>query len=66
MPVQRFGLLIHATGTSLWLLRPMGVATGSELYSDYFWLIVQASSFFIHLIFPTQSVRLPLVTYPSL
>ena len=32
----------------------------------YFLLVAQASSFLIHPPFPTQSVRLPLVTYPSL
>ena len=54
--------LIHVTGTPPWLLRPVKVSTSSELYPDYF----QASSFLIHPPFPTQSVRLPLVSYPSL
>ena len=70
MPEQLPGQLIHVTGTPPWLLRPVKVSTSSELYLDYFrlptFLNVQASSFFIHSPFPTQSVRLPLVTYPSL
>ena len=32
----------------------------------FYLLVAQASSFLIHPPFPTQSVRLPLVTYPSL
>ena len=70
MPEQLSGQLIHATGTPPWLLRPVKVSTNSELYPDYFrlptFLNVLASSFLIHSPFPTQSVRLPLVTYPSL
>ena len=70
MPEQLSGQLIHVTGTPPWLLGPVKVSTSSELYSDYFrlptFLNVQASSFFVHSPFPTQSVRLPLVTYPSL
>ena len=53
-----------------WLLRPVKVSTSSELYPNYFRLLaflnVQASSFLIRPPFSTQSVRLPLVTYPSL
>ena len=67
MPEQLSEHLIHVTGTPPWLLRPVKVSTSSELYPDYFrlptFLNVQASSFLILL---TQSVRLPLVTYPSL
>ena len=70
MPEQLSRQLIHVTGTPPWLLRPVKVSTSSELYPDYFrlptFLNVQASSFLIHSPFPTQSVRLPLVTYPSL
>ena len=70
MPEQLSGQLIHVTGTPTWLLRPVKVSTSSELYPDYFRLPtffnVQASSFLIHPPFPTQPVRLPLVTYPSL
>ena len=70
MPDQLSGQLVHVTGTPPWLLRPVKVSTCSELYPDYFrlstFLNAQASSFFIHSPFPTQSVRLPLVTYPSL
>ena len=67
---QLSGQLIHVTGTPAWLLRPVKVSTSSEFYPDYFrlptFLNVQASSFLIHSPFPTQSVRLPLVNYPSL
>ena len=70
MPEQLSGQLIHVTSTPPWLLRPVKISTSSELYPDYFrlptFLNVQASSFFIHPPFPTQSVRLHLVTYPSL
>ena len=70
MPEQLSGQLIHVTSTPPWLLRPVKVSTSSELYPDYFrlptFLYVQASSFLIHSPFPTQSIRLPLVTYPSL
>ena len=70
MPEQLSGQLIHVTSTPPWLLRPVKISTSSELYRVYFrlptFLNVQASSFLIHPPFPTQSVRLPLVTYPSL
>ena len=36
MPQQLSGLLIHATGTQPWLLRPVKVSTSSDLYLDYF------------------------------
>ena len=64
---QISGQLIHVTRTPPWLLRPIKVSTSPELYPDHFrlptFLNVQASSLLILL---TQSVRLPLVTYPSL
>ena len=68
--MDTYGVLIHVTSTPPWLLSPVKVSTSSELYPDYFrlptFLNVQASSFLIHSPFPTQSVRLPLVTCPSL
>ena len=70
MPMQLSGLLIHATSTPPWLLRPVKVSTSSELYPNYFWLPTfldcSGIQFFDSPPFPTQSVRLPLVTYPSL
>ena len=70
MPEQLSWQLIHVVGTPPWLLRPAKVSTSSELYPDDFrlptFLNVQASSFLIHSPFPTRSVRLPLVIYPSL
>ena len=70
MSGQLSGQLIHVTGTPPRLVRPVKVSTSSELYPDYFrlptFLNVQASSSLIHSPFQTQSVRLPLVTYPSL
>ena len=70
MPEQLSGLLIHATGTPPWFLRPVKVSTSSELYPDYFRLATFLDSsgiqFFYSPPFPTQSVRLLLVTYPSL
>ena len=70
MPEQLSGQLIHVTSTPPWLLRLVKVSTSSELFPNYFrlptFLNVQASSFLIHSPFPTQSVRLPFVTYPSL
>ena len=36
MPNQLFRLLIHATSTSPWLLRPVTVSTSFELYPNYF------------------------------
>ena len=39
MPEHISGLLIHATGTPHWSLRPVKVWTSSELYSNCFrWL----------------------------
>ena len=71
IPEQLSWLLIHAYSIPPWLLRPVKSSTNSELNLDYFqlptfFMIVQASCFLIHRPFPTQSVRLPLVTYPSL
>ena len=70
MRQQLSGELIHVTGTPPWLLRPFKVSTSSGLYPDYFRLPtffnVQASSFLIYSPFPTQLVRLHLVTYTSL
>ena len=70
MPEQLSGLLIHVTGTPPWLLRSVKVSTSSELYPDCFWLPAfldcSGIQFLIHLLFLTQSVRLPLVTYPWL
>ena len=63
------GLLIHLTGTSPWLLRPVKISTSSELYPDYFQLptfLVFSSIQLFYSPVPTQSVRLPLVTYPWL
>ena len=39
MPDQLFRLLIHATSTSPWLLRPVTVSTSFELYPNYFRLL---------------------------
>ena len=70
MPEQLSGQLIYVPGNTPWLLRPVTAFSSSEPYPDYFWLPtfldVQASSFLIHSPFLTQSVRLPLVTYPLL
>ena len=70
MPEQLSGQLIHVTSTPPWLLRLVKVSTNSELFPNYFrlptFLNVQASSFLIQSPFPTQSVRLPFATYPSL
>ena len=70
MPEQLSGQLIHVTSIPPWLLRPVQISSSSELYPNHFqlptFLNVQASSFLIHPPFPTQSVRLHLVTYPSL
>ena len=63
------GLLIHVTSTLPWLLRTVKVSTSSELYP---WLLSVAYFLFRHPVFLftslflTQSVRQPLVTYPSL
>ena len=74
MPEQHSELLINATRTSPWLLRSEKVSTSSELYPDYLrlstflyfsWLV--SHQFFIFFnSFPILSVRLPLITYPSL
>ena len=70
MPEQLSVLLTYDNSTTSWLLKPVKVSSSSELCDDYFqlptFLIVQASSFFIYLPFSTQSVGLPLITYPSL
>ena len=73
MPEQLSGLLINATRTPPWLLRSEKVSTSSELYPDYlrlssflysYWLASHQYFFFNS--FAIMSVRLPLITYPSL
>ena len=70
MPVHFCGLLAHVTVTPPWLLRTLLVSTSSELYPEYFWLPTFLDclgiQFFSSLSFPTQSVKLILVTYSSL
>ena len=73
-PLGETGCLSHFLGTypchrhSTLALRPVKVSISSELYLDYFrlpaFLNAQASSFFIHPPFPTQSVRLPWLPTP--
>ena len=63
------------TGTPCWLLRSVKVSTSSELYPSrkllffiiylFFWMLRHPIFWFTSL-FLTQSVRVPLVTYPSL
>ena len=67
---QLSGLLTHATGShpgfsDLWRSPPV-LSSTLVTFGGVVFLIVQASSFFIHFHFLTQSIRLPLVTYPSL
>ena len=71
MPEQLSGLLIHATDTPTWLLRPVKASISSELHPDFFFFVACFSWFFrdpvfLFTPFPMQSVRLPLATYPSL
>ena len=70
VPEQLSGLLTHATGShpgfsDLWKSPPV-LSSTLVTFGCVVFLIVQASSFFIHSPFLTQSIRLPLVTYPSL
>ena len=69
MSEQLSRLLIHVTDSSPWLLRAVKVAT-SNYYRDYFWLPTFLDclgiQFFNSSSFPTESVRLPLVTCPSI
>ena len=58
----------HVTGTPPWLLRPVKVSTSSELYPNT-WLFFVFECLGIQFFnSPTfyKSVRLPMVTYPSL
>ena len=68
MPEQLSGLLVHATSTPPWFLRPMKVSTTSELYPDYFQLPTFLECLSIQFFDSplTQPVRLHLVTYHSL
>ena len=75
MPEQLSGLLIHATNTPSWLLKPVKVFTSPELYPDFFRLpaflncsgiLFFDSHPFSQLSQSTVRGRLPLVTYPSL
>ena len=70
MPKQLSWLLIYLTGTPPWFLRTVKVFTSSELYPYHFWLPTfldcPGIQFFNSPFSPTQSVRLSLVTYPSL
>ena len=70
VPEQLSGLLTHATGShpgfsDLWRSPPV-LSSTLVTFGCVVFLIVQASSFFIHSPFLTQSIKLPLVTYPSL
>ena len=70
VPEQLSGLLTHATGShpgfsDLWRSPPV-LSSTLVTFGCVVFLIVQASSFFIHSPFLTQSIRLPLVTYLSL
>ena len=70
MSEQLSGLLIHATSTPTWLFILVKVSTSSDLYPDYFrlptFLDCSGIQFSNLPPFPAQSVRLPLVTFPSL
>ena len=56
---------LHPGSSDLWRF-PSALSSTPNTFDCLLFLIVQTSSFFIHPPFPTQSVRLPLVTYPSL
>ena len=56
---------LHPGFSDLWR-SPPALSSILTTFGCRLFLIVQASSLLIHSPFPTQSVRLPLVTYPSL
>ena len=58
-------LALNPGFSDLWR-SPAALSSISTSFGCLLFLIVQASSLMIHPPFPTQSVRLPLVTYPSL